>query len=212
MRVKNLEEKVESFMQDISKLPLESLSTQPPENLVGRVWQELSRASKDRHHAWRRPAFATLGVDGFPQVRTIVLRHADQTRSTLRAYTDSRSPKCQEILKCNQAQLVFWSERLRWQLRVSVRASVYHEGEVVEKAWASVSQSHALKDYLAKQAPGSAIVSDRHHEDFLVHQPVNHHLAVLNFEVICMDWLELGKDMHRRAQIDANGIVTVLTP
>lgn len=51
MRVKNLEEKVESFMQDISKLPLESLSTEPPENLVGRVWQELSRASKDRHHA-----------------------------------------------------------------------------------------------------------------------------------------------------------------
>ena len=162
-------------MQDISKLPLESLSTKPPENLVSRVWQELSRASNDRHHAWRRPAFATLGVNGFPQVRTIVLRHADQTRSTLRAYTDSRSPKCQEILKCNQAQLVFWSERLRWQLRVSVRASVYHEGEVVEKAWASVSQSHASKDYLAKQAPGSAIVSDPHHEDFLVHQPVIHH-------------------------------------
>ncbi len=212
MRVKNLEEKVEPFMHDISKLPLESLSTQLPENLVSRVWQELMRATKDRHHAWRRPAFATLGVDGFPQVRTIVLRDADQSKSTLQAYTDSRSPKCQEILKCNQAQLVFWSERLRWQLRVSVHASVYDGGEVVEKAWASVSQSHAAKDYLAKQAPGSAILSDPHHEDFLVHQPVNHHLAVLNFEVICMDWLELSKDLHRRAQIQTNGIITALTP
>ena len=97
MRVKNLEEKVESFMQDISKLPLESLSTQPPENLVSRVWQELMRATKDRHHAWRRPAFATLGVDGFPQVRTIVLRDADQSKSTLQAYTDSRSPNAKRF-------------------------------------------------------------------------------------------------------------------
>ena len=199
-------------MADTTKHTLEILSECPPENLVARVWQELTRATKDRHHSWKTPALASIGLDGNPQVRTIVLRHANPTLWTLESYTDSRSPKYQELVKQGCAQLVFWSARLKWQLRVSVNASVHAEGDFVETAWSRVSQSKASKDYLASQAPGSAVISNNVNEIFSPNAPSNHYLAVLSFQVISMDWLELGKEMHRRARIDPNGIVTQLSP
>jgi len=191
---------------------LEKQSQFLPENLVTRVWQELTRATKDRHHDWRTPAFASIGMDGNPQVRTIVLRQANQTLWTLDAYTDARSAKCQELIKYDRVQLVFWSTRLRWQLRVSVNASVHVDGDLVETAWARMSQSKTSKDYLSNQAPGSAIISNNFNEAFSTKAPSNHYLAVLSFQVISMEWLELGKDIHRRAQIDPNGKVTPITP
>lgn len=190
----------------------ENQSQHLPENLVAIVWQELIRATKDRHHAWKRPAFATIGLDGNPQVRTIVLRHANQSLSTLYAYTDLRSPKCEEISKCNRAQLAFWSERLRWQLRVSLDASIHRHGDLVDSAWASVSQSKSSKDYLGNQSPGTLMSSNKFNDEFLSEATPNHHLAVLSFKVTSMDWLELGKDLHRRAQINSVGIVTALNP
>jgi len=199
-------------MANTIKNASETQSQFPPENLVARVWQELTRATKDRHHKWKTPAFASVDLNGYPQVRTIVLRHANQTLWTLDAYTDSRSSKCEELVKCSRAQLVFWSDRLSWQLRVSVNARVHTKGDLVDTAWAHMSQSKSSKDYLSNQAPGSAIISNNINEVCASKTSINHNLAVLSFEVISMDWLALGKDAHRRAQIDRNGIVTNLTP
>ena len=199
-------------MSDKINNPSDNHSQCPPENLIARVWQELARATKDRHHNWRTPAFASIGLDGNPQVRTIVLRHANQTLWTLEAYTDSRSPKYHELVKHSRAQLVFWSTRIRWQLLVSVNANVHAEGDFVKAAWDRMSQSKSSKDYLSNQVPGSAIISNNLNEVFSSKAPNNHYLAVLSFQVISMDWLELGKDLHRRAQIDPKGIVTPLSP
>jgi pyridoxine/pyridoxamine 5'-phosphate oxidase len=41
------------------------------------IWKELGRASVDRHHAWRTPVLATVGCDGSPNARTVVLRKVD---------------------------------------------------------------------------------------------------------------------------------------
>lgn len=199
-------------MADTTKNASEIQSKLPPDNLVTRVWQELIRATNDRHHHWRTPALSSIGLDGNPQVRTIVLRHANPTLWTLDAFTDSRSPKYNELVKHGRAQLVFWSTRLRWQLRVSVNVSVHTKGDLVETAWARMRQSKESKDYLGNQASGGAIISNEVNELCTPHAPNNHYLAVLSFQVISMDWLELGKDMHRRAQINPNGIVTPLTP
>lgn len=183
-----------------------------PENLAARVWQELIRATKDRHHGWKTPALATIGIGGNPQVRTIVLRHANSTLWTLDAYTDLRSSKCHELMKHPHAQLVFWSAKLNWQLRVSIVASVYSKGDLVDQAWARMRQSKSAKDYLSEQAPGQVLVDMNQHTLCLPEIPAIHHLAVLRFEVISMDWLELGRETHYRAHIDPAGQVTPLSP
>lgn len=190
---------------------LETVSL-PPENLVTRVWQELIRATKDRHHHWKTPALASMASDGSPQVRTIVLRQANQDSWTLDAFTDLRSAKCEELSHCHKAQLVFWSDRLRWQLRVSVNASVHRDGDLVEQAWARVGQSKASKDYLSVQAPGSEIKHSPITEALSLNSPNHHHLGLLRFHVTSMDWLALGSEAHCRAHIDPNGTVTPLTP
>lgn len=183
-----------------------------PDNLVTKVWQELTRATNDRHHEWRTPALASIGVDGTPQVRSIVLRHADPALWTLQAYTDSRSPKYQELITCGRAQLMFWSKRRRWQLRVTVEASVHNDGKIVDIAWSRMHDSKSSKDYLSHLAPGSVIAINHVNKACSSRSVNNHYLAVLCFQVVSMDWLELGKDLHRRAHIDSSGIVTPLIP
>ena len=62
-----------------------------------RIWTELQRAANDRHHEWRTPVLATVGVDGLLQARTVVLRQAHSKLGQLQIYTDSQSPKVAEM-------------------------------------------------------------------------------------------------------------------
>jgi pyridoxamine 5'-phosphate oxidase len=80
---------------------------QTPQEIRHRIWQELVRASQDRHHAWRTPVLASVGRDGAANARTVVLRHADAADQTLRIYTDRRSPKLSEIATDPHALFVF---------------------------------------------------------------------------------------------------------
>lgn len=192
----------------------------PPENLVERIWQELTRATHDRHHDWKTPALATTGIDGAPQVRTVVLRNADPVSWALTVYTDARSPKCAELMKSGAAQFVFWSARLHWQLRISTQAKVHTSGALVDIAWLKVSQSRASKDYLSRLAPGSLFLNDvevdQSSQDSQNMQDSqkgkDHHLTVLTFAVQSMDWLSLGRDGHIRARVTPDGRVAHLQP
>jgi hypothetical protein len=185
----------------------------PPDHLVARLWQELTRAPHDRHHEWRTPVLATQGINHCgPQARTVVLRHADATLWTLRTYTDARSPKCSELVAQPLAQLTFWSKRLNWQLRVSAQVTVEIEGERVNAAWEGVRQSHAAADYLSALPPGDVQSSIKAPKENTSDSLRGHHLAILNFKVSSMDWLALSKDGHRRARITPAGDLEWLVP
>lgn len=184
-----------------------------PDQLLARLWQELTRAPHDRHHEWRTPVLATQGVNhSGPQARTVVLRHADAPMWTLHAYTDARSPKCSELVAQPLAQLTFWSKRLNWQLRVSVQATVEIEGERVNTAWERVRQSHAAADYLSALPPGDVQPSIKAPEENTGDSLRCHHLAILNFKVFSMDWLALSKEGHRRARLTPDDLLEWLVP
>lgn len=187
-----------------------------PDNLPHRIWQELARATQDRHHDWRTPVLATVGVDQCPNARTVVLRQAREPVGELAFFTDGRSPKVAELQAQPQAVLVFWSVRLRWQLRVAARFEVLTHGPEVDAAWARVGQSAAAGDYLTAQPPGQPWA-----EGEPLAAPIEapipastgaHHLAVVLARVQAMDWLALGLDgQHRRARIEGQAL-TWLTP
>jgi hypothetical protein len=96
---------------------------------------------------------------------------------------------------------VFWSERLHWQLRVTVMASVASNGPEVQKLWQPVKQSRAARDYMGAQAPGALLDADRATTAILSDET---HFAVVTGTVIEMDWLELARDNHRRAKLTAD--------
>jgi hypothetical protein len=169
---------------------------QAPLEIRQQIWKELGRASQDRHHAWRTPVLATAGQDGAVNARTVVLRGVDAVRQTLQIYTDRRSSKLCELVKEPNAMFVFWSARLHWQLRVRVSIANLTSGSEVEAHWQRVQQTAAAGDYLGPLAPGSPRPE--------AHSPCRlpfhtNHFALLIAQVLEIDWLELGREGHRRA-------------
>lgn len=170
-----------------------------------RIWTELQRATHDRHHEWRTPVLATVGMDSLPQARTVVLRHADAKLFQLQIYTDNRSPKVVEIAAKPEVVLVFWSMRLSWQLRVRTVASVQYTGPEVDVVWSKVGQSAAASDYLSGRAPGEALPAAEAMSAAEARLQQPHHLSIITAQVQEMDWLELARSGHRRAVFKAEG-------
>jgi pyridoxamine 5'-phosphate oxidase len=165
------------------------------------IWKELGRASVDRHHEWRTPVLATVGCDGSPNARTVVLRKVDARILTFCFYTDARSAKVSEITKEPKAVLAFWSGRLNWQLRVKVEISVATDGPEIQALWQRIQQSASAADFLATEAPGTERTTGF---DTAQNLSGDHHFALLNAQVLQMDWLELGRGGHRRASMSAD--------
>lgn len=162
------------------------------------IWQHLTRAPHDRHHPWRTPVLATTTPDGEPNARTVVLRAANATQQTLTAFTDHRSAKAFELAHHPKALFVFWSDRLKWQLRVRALVTVQTSGPEVDAVWQRVQQSAAAGDYLAPTAPGTPLAQPGAAAAPLAER---HHLAILTAQVTEIDWLELSASGHRRARI-----------
>jgi general stress protein 26 len=188
------------------------------EELPARLWSELVRASRDRHHGWRLPVLATVDPQGSPQARTVVLRGADAALGELVCYTDRRSPKVSQLRADGRGVLVFWCARLSWQLRAQVRIGVEEDGARVQAAWARVAGQPAARDYLAPAPPGTAGLqgaSDAGGEPpGVADKPqAAHHLALLSARVTALDWLELDRRHGpRRAGVDAQGCAQWLMP
>ncbi|MFN4965220.1 MAG: pyridoxamine 5'-phosphate oxidase family protein, partial [Burkholderiales bacterium] len=103
--------------------------------IKARIWQELERASRDRHHEWRTPVLASIDLAQQPSARTVVLREVNLQEKCFEIYSDRRSPKIAELKQYPGALLHFWSKRLQWQLRVAVKVHVLESGPDVESRW-----------------------------------------------------------------------------
>lgn len=169
------------------------------------LWRELSRAVRDRHHAWRFATLATVSAqaDGVhPEARTVVLRDCDRDARRLLVYTDARSAKAQQAERRPQGVLVLWSAALGWQLRLNTALQLHTSGLQVSSRWAQLQLTPAAQDYLSPLPPGTPL------DGAAVPAPDRDsrgHFAVLECQVQSTDWLELHRDGHRRARFDADG-------
>lgn len=173
-----------------------------PNEIRQQIWKELSRATQDRHHAWRTPVLSTLNAEGWINARTVVLRQVDADTEHLQIYTDTRSCKVAELQSQPNAVFVFWSTRLRWQLRVRVSTTVLTEGVEVERLWERVKQSASAGDYLTDAAPGTPMLSND--PAISPDKEQTPYFALINASVLEIDWLELAGTGHRRARITAD--------
>lgn len=182
------------------------------------VWQELTRAPRDKHHEWRTPVLATVQAgEAGPQAdaRTVVLREVDRETRTLLLFTDARSPKVAQMAAHPQGTVVMWSKNLGWQLRIGVQLRVETEGLAVLSRWARLKLSPAAQDYMAPSPPGSELPVEMpaaaQDPLFLstaftnpqVPRESREHFAVIAASVQSIDWLELSGQGHRRADFSA---------
>ncbi|OYU65235.1 MAG: pyridoxamine 5'-phosphate oxidase [Burkholderiales bacterium PBB5] len=163
---------------------------------IGRaVWQELARAAHDKHHEWRTPVLATADADGLPEARTVVLREVQPAHRQLLMYSDARAAKVAQLRARPQAALVMWSRALGWQLRLRLQVAVHDDGLAVTSRWATLRASPAARDYLSPLPPG-APVGDEPPSPTGAERG---HFALLEAQVLAIDWLELHRSGHRRA-------------
>jgi pyridoxamine 5'-phosphate oxidase len=171
------------------------------------LWQELTRAPRDKHHEWRTPVLATVDGD-VADARTVVLREVDAASSTLLFFSDARAGKVEQLEAAPLGTVVMWSRRLSWQLRLRVALSAETDGLAVATRWAQLWQSPAAQDYLSPLPPGAEVAGTNAPDETAALRsapPERGHFAVLRARVLSTDWLELHREGHRRARFDADG-------
>ncbi|GJE43038.1 pyridoxamine 5'-phosphate oxidase family protein [Methylobacterium soli] len=169
------------------------------------AWAELWRLLADGvargRSAFHTPSLATLGEDGRPRVRTVVLRAADPEAALLRIHCDRRSDKAREVLARAPCALHAYDPESKVQIRIEGRASLHAEDDVAEAAWAA-SQPMSRVCYAITPAPGTALARGGAYA-----QPDPEAALVLGRPNFCalrlraerLDFLYLDRRGHRRA-------------
>lgn len=118
------------------------------------LWQRLVRATRDRRSAWHTPAVASVGADGRPRARVMVLRGADPSTGTFRLHTDRRVGKVREIDGNPGVALLFYDAAAKLQLRVEGDGEIDADGPAADAAW-TATRLLGRRCYTAPVAPGS---------------------------------------------------------
>jgi pyridoxamine 5'-phosphate oxidase len=171
-------------------------------------WRLLARGVADRRSPFHHPTVATIGQDGAPQLRTVILRSCDVSARTLRFHTDARSAKVGEIARDASVSLHFYDPSAKIQLRISGRATLHRDDVVADAAWENARVFSRLV-YGITPGPGASINAGA---DFTLPDDSEHGTAPgrANFTAVTvhaarLEWLYLAAAGHRRAHFAWDG-------
>jgi hypothetical protein len=171
---------------------------------LGELWRRLARGVADRRSGFHTVQLASIGLDGAPRVRTVVLRGVDRAARQLRVHTDRRSAKFAQIAERPRVEICAYDARAKIQIRARGRAEVSATA-AADPAWAATSPSSRVC-YRAAAAPGTP-VDDPRLVDPDPTPPAEpeagrEHFGVVLVTVEHIDWLYLAARGHRRARFD----------
>jgi pyridoxamine 5'-phosphate oxidase len=165
-------------------------------------WRLIARGVADRRSAFHHPTVATIGADGRPRLRTVILRACGVIHRSLRFHTDIRSDKVSEIGCDPRVSLHFYDPSSKIQLRLDGTATVNTDNAVADAAW-EASRDFSRQTYGIAPAPGAVIAAGA---DFTL--PEANYEATANgrvnfcavtVEIEGLEWLYLASAGHRRA-------------
>lgn len=165
----------------------------PPAWLAS-VFRRLAQAAMSPEDPFRTPVLATVGADGMPAARHVVLREVQAADARLTAWTDARSAKCADIAATGRAAWLFWDPAQRLQVRLAGHAEIIRSGPRCEATWDAISTTRR-REYLAIVAPGAILAADD------PDRPAAPAFAILDSRVESADLLQLDRRGHRRARL-----------
>ena len=107
------------------------------EQVLASTWAMLIRGATHSSDPFHEPVLATGRSDDCG-VRTVILRHADETQRTLICYADARSAKIAEIEQFGRAGWLFYYPRKKIQVRIHGPATVHTADPIAEAQWRRV--------------------------------------------------------------------------
>ncbi|QMW24711.1 pyridoxamine 5'-phosphate oxidase family protein [Sandaracinobacteroides saxicola] len=177
------------------------------------LWRLLREAAGDRRSPWHVPVVATVGLDGAPEARVMVLRAADEAGRTLRLHSDSRSAKVRELAANPAVSLLCYDAPLRLQLRLRGRAWYEAASPVADAAW-SATRPFSRRCYMAPDAPGAETPLpasglptglDEREPGLAESEAGRGAFGVMLVAVDSLEWLFLAHAGHRRGRLDWDG-------
>jgi pyridoxine/pyridoxamine 5'-phosphate oxidase len=173
---------------------------------LAHAWSLLARGTADRRSPFHAPVVASVGLDGAPQQRTMILRKVDVATRTLRFNTDTRSAKWQELATNPQISIVGYSAADKIQLRLSGRATLDVDSTLAENVWANMRDQSRVA-YAQPAAPGSEVAQPDAYvpplelrKDDPAAAVARAHFCLLTVQIDCLDWVYLHLNGNRRAQ------------
>ena len=158
-----------------------------------KLWQVLAEGVADPAHPARLPGFATTSPDGWPEVRTVVLRSADQKQQCVSVHTDLYSTKIASLRATPRAALHIWDASTDLQIRLQAEVTIL-SGPETRPLWDRIPD-HAQQSYGVTPPPGTPIKSALDYRK----EPDPTSFAVLDCRLVTVDAVHLGAQ-HRRAQ------------
>jgi hypothetical protein len=84
------------------------------------AWTLILRGTVDHKSPARHPTFGTIGLQGMPELRTVVLREADQKSASLEVHTDLKSAKVKELKSNPNVGIHIWFPEFLMELSQSL--------------------------------------------------------------------------------------------
>lgn len=177
------------------------VTTDNPEELIARSWDELTSGVEDSHHPFHTATLATVDDMGRAAARTVVLRQVDQEKRRITFNADWRSEKVAQMrVRPEGVGLLLYSPPLRLQLRMMTRVTLHHLDRVAEETYLACQPMSRLC-YMTPYAPG-AIVPFPPTQPGKPQNPREgiENFTVVSLEVISFESLALHSSGHRRAR------------
>ncbi|QNA46374.1 pyridoxamine 5'-phosphate oxidase family protein [Lacibacter sediminis] len=172
------------------------------------LWELLLESVKSFKAPFHTGSVATV-YEQRPEVRTVVLRHADAEQKKLFFHTDTRSPKVRQLQINQQLSWLFYDKDIRMQLRLAAVAVIHTNDEVANEAWEQARLASRLT-YTTSSASGTILtapelinLSQTDVEPELITTARNN-FCVVETTVQEMDWVLLHHTGNRRALFNYN--------
>ena len=163
------------------------------------AWAMMTRGVADRRFGFHTPALATIGADGTPRSRTVVLRGVDRAERLLRFHSDARAGKIPEIEARPDVSVVFYDRAVKLQVRVDCVATVHRNTNFADEAWAA-TRSFSRECYRVAPAAGRPIDAGGGYEHLSAEDEGRANFAVVLCEAKSVEALYLAASGHRRAR------------
>ncbi len=173
--------------------------------VLAMAWECLARGAADRRSGFHTANVATIRADGWPTVRTVVLRRFNRDRRILAFHTDVRTRKFDEIARDPRLTLHFYDPQQKIQMRLDCMAELHAADEITREAWQR-SRPMSRACYAQMSHPGASLENGG---DAAL-SALDEAAAYANFAVVfarieALDWLYLAAAGHRRAAFDWRG-------
>ena len=156
------------------------------------AWRHLTQGVADGRSPARYPTFATVAADGTPEARTVALRGAFRSLSTLEVHTDIATAKVVALKHSPKAAFLFWLPRANLQIRITTTVDI-QMGSAVDRQWDRIPVASRVS-YGTEPTPGTGISDAYAYEK----PSERERFGVLTCNMLSIDLVQLG-ERHRRA-------------